>query len=616
MKLKHTIRAQRRAQASRRGVALIYAIFGAMMAAGMVSVMFATAGTASKREALVQDRTRARYLAEGAAEVARKELSAAIANWEMPPTGGEVTVHNVTVPYTVEVVGPTRNLADPSGIQTLVDTYEITAIAEVDGRQARVHRVITTESTPVFQFAVFYTDDLEILPGPSMTLGGRVHSNGDMYLGCGGTLTMDTNYVRAVGNMYRQRKNDGSNAGGTVSVRKWVADPYNVLEPREFVAMNSHAQMAALGISSESGYDSHFTEGYDYDGDGSLGGDDDWLPFAIGALDMWGVPDGYGGGTGHTVLTGQHDLLESSAPGIGSIAMFEEQESGGDYAWSAATGEYEYVGPGAGTHGKGYFHANAGLSIIVSEDGTDFEAFGPGGAETDSSGTTYKQLLINSGAISMGGVPDMRQSDSSNVDTRVLEVDLDLLGAAGLYPDNGLLYTAHYGMGEGTDAKGTLLKNGAELADRLTLACEGSIYVQGDYNATNKKGASVIGDSVNLLSNSWDGSKTAGSLPSASETTFNCAFITGNYVTEPGRYNGGLENLPRFHENWSGVPCNITGSFVNTWDSAYATGDWRGGGDRYSAPQRNWAYDTSFNSVANLPPFTPMVVNSRQVVTW
>ena len=34
---------------------------------------------------------------------------------------------------------------------------------------------------------------LEILPGPSMTLGGRVHTNGNLYVGCGSTLTMNTN---------------------------------------------------------------------------------------------------------------------------------------------------------------------------------------------------------------------------------------------------------------------------------------------------------------------------------------------------------------------------------------------------------------------------------------
>jgi hypothetical protein len=132
----------------------------------------------------------------------------------------------------------------------------------------------------------------------------------------------------------------------------------------------------------------------------------------------------------------------------------------------------------------------------------------------------------------------------------------------------------------------------------------------------DKKGAAVIGDAVNLLSNAWDGSKAPGSLPSASATTYNVAMITGSYSSEENRYNGGLENLPRFHERWSGVDCNISGSFVNIFDSAYATGDWQYGGDRYTAPIRNWQYDPAFNSIANLPPFTPMAVSASRIVSW
>ena len=171
-------------------------------------------------------------------------------------------------------------------------------------------------------------------------------------------------------------------------------------------------------------------------------------------------------------------------------------------------------------------------------------------------------------------------------------------------------------MGEGTDAKGVQLVNGAELGSNLTVVTDGAAYVQGDYNTVSKKNAAVMADAVNLLSNAWDGSKVAGTLPIADDTTFNTAIVTGNYVTEGAVYNGGLENLPRFHEAWSNKDCNINGSFVNSWESEFATGLWKYGSDRYKAPRRNWAYDTRFNSVANLPPFTPMAVTAKDVVSW
>ncbi|MCP5024237.1 MAG: hypothetical protein GY930_21010 [bacterium] len=596
------------------GVAVVYAIFGAMVAAGMVSMMFANASNAVQQVDLRKDKVKARFLAEGAADVASTTVADAVANWNNPPELGTMLVGDEEVTYSITKVGETRSRVGPEGIQTLIDAYEITATANQDGRQCVVNRLVATETTPIFQFAVLYNSDLEILPGPSMTLGGRVHANGDMYLGCGNTLTMDTNYVHALGKVYRTRK-DGGLAGGTVNIREWVANPYDSSEPANFNAMLSQSQFSSLGVDSESGYDSSFTEGYDADGDGFLDGPNDWLPFAAGALERWDEPSGYLGGSGHTVLTGEHDLQEASTPNIGSIAMYEESEEG-SYVFDEGTGEYVFAGAGMGTHEMGYFHENAGLSIIVNEAGTDFEVFGPNGALTNSEGTSYHQLVAASGALNLNSVPDMRQSESSNNHTPVVAINMALLGQAELFPENGLLYTAHYGMGEGTEAKGVMITNGSELTGPLTVACEGSIYVQGDYNIVNKQAASVIGDAVNLLSNAWDGSKTPGSLPTATETSYNCAFITGNYESESGRYNGGLENLPRFHEKWSNVNCNISGSFVNTWDSEYATGDWQYGSDRYEAPCRNWSYDTDFNQVGNLPPFTPMVVNSRQVVSW
>ena len=43
---------------------------------------------------------------------------------------------------------------------------------------------------------------------------------------------------------------------------------------------------------------------------------------------------------------------------------------------------------------------------------------------------------------------------------------------------------------------------------------------------------------------------------------------------------------------------------------------WVYGGNRYQAPNRIWTYDTAFNSVLNLPPFTPMAVSADDIVTW
>jgi hypothetical protein len=95
------------------------------------------------------------------------------------------------------------------------------------------------------------------------------------------------------------------------------------------------------------------------------------------------------------------------------------------------------------------------------------------------------------------------------------------------------------------------------------------------------------------------------------------AVVTGNQVTEfNGAYNGGFENLPRFHEDWSGVNAIIRGSFVNLWQSKVGVGDWSYGSPRYTAPNRDWDFDSDFLDADNLPPYTPRAVGTESRVQW
>ncbi len=597
---------------SRRGVALIYAVFGAFVAGSMVVVMLTAASVTRTKSELKMDKLQARYLAEGGVEAAKKEIQTAIANWRTPPPTGSVTIDETVVDYSIQLAGDETMATDAAGIQTMIQPYEIESRARIGDALVLAHRLVQAQSTPIFQFAVFYTGDLEIEPGPDMTLSGRVHTNQDMYVGCGGTLTMNTNYVRSVGDMYRRRK-DNDTSPGTVNIRKWVVNPFAGAEPVEYVTMYSEGQMGTnFGIETESGFDANFQDGYDADGDGELTGEDDWLPWGPQSLEFWSEPEGYALGEGNTVLTGEHGLSEAVTPSIGSIKMFEEQD-GGDYALDDDTNTYEYVGAGNGTHAKGFFHGSADLSIIVNQAGTSWTAY-------DGSGQDVTGML--GGVVSLGNVYDARQGGN----VKVVKLNVGALASSGAFPANGLIYTSHYGMGTGQASKGIQLNNGSEIyktdgagthiPSPLTVVTEGSLFIKGDYNTTRKVGCAVIGDAVNLLSNAWNGTKTSSSLPTATNTTYNVAMISGNHETVGSTYNGGLENLPRFHENWTGKTATIRGSFVNTWFSDYAQGNWVYGGNRYTAPNRIWSYDTDFNRVDNLPPFTPMAVSAEDIVSW
>jgi len=166
---------------------------------------------------------------------------------------------------------------------------------------------------------------------------------------------------------------------------------------------------------------------------------------------------------------------------------------------------------------------------------------------------------------------------------------------------------------------GIRLANGETIyrTDGLTLVSDDPVYIQGNFNSSNKKPVAVISDALNLLSNNWNDSKSSQNLSNrvASDTTVNSAFISGINETSWGHYNGGLENYPRMHENWSNKDLNIMGSFVALWNSTIGTGDWVYGNPQYTAPKRNWQYDTSFTSGA-LPPFTPWVVEAERGAWW
>ncbi len=595
----------------RAGVALLYAVMSSFVAAGMVVLMLGMALAGDKTADTETAARQSEFLADGALESAKKTVQNSIANWATVPTQGSITVDGRTADYFVRPTGFSQTVIDEAGIQTLQTGYEIRAEAREGRSRSQAYRVINSLATPIFQFAVFYTDDLEVLPGPGMNITGRVHTNGDMYLGSNTTLRLNTNYVHAIGGIYRHRKDNPSLSQGNVIVREYVENPWNALEPTSYYTMWSQSQMTGLGIPSLSGFDSNFITGWDAGMDGSYLDPGDLLPFGPGALEYWDEPTGYAGVSGETVQTGEHDLGEAVVPHIGSIKAFEESESG-DYVFNSTTNVYDAVAPGTGTHSKGYYHDNSDLSVIVAPDGLSYTAY-------DGAGNVITADV--SSAITLGTIYDARQANGVSGVTKVVNINVQALILTGHYPANGLMYSSHYGAGTGTNAKGIKLTNASILPSKLTVASEDPVYIQGDYNIGDasypKVGAAVICDALNLLSNNWTGSKTHSSgLPSASNTTYNVAMIAGNRDSAVGSYNGGLENLPRFHENWSGRNCTIRGALINTWNSDYGTAPWVYGGNRYQAPNRIWAYDTAFNNVANLPPFTPMAVSARDIVTW
>jgi hypothetical protein len=521
-------------------------------------------------------------LAEAGLENGLRAITRATANYQPVPAAGALIIAGRTVNYTINPVGAQRLSAEDDGFQIITQAYHIqSSVQSIEkGRETTsiLHRVVDVQQQPIFQYLSFYgKGDLEILPGPNATFTGRVHCNNDIYIGSGATLQLDSRYVRAAGMMHRRRKDDNSNSTGTVSIKNKTSGAY--------VSMESKAQMSALGMPSAHGFDSRFG-GYDINGDGDWNDAGERGSFNAEAPMRWG-------GVVDVAATGAQAM---SSPEVQTIKPFAAQH-GGSYEYDAGTQEYVSVPLGTGTHEKGSFHSWASLTI------KNDKAYDAAGNDITAS--------LPAGTISSTSMYDGRERKA----VTQTQVDVAKLNSSGKFPANGLLY-AYRTDATSAQPNGIRLVNGSTLAAPLTVVSPNPVYVKGDYNTVNKKGAAIMSDAVNLLSNAWANTKAAGALPAASDTKYNFAMISGNYETTLGRYNGGFENFPRFHENWTGKECYIRGSFINLWNSDYAKNTWVYGSDRYTAPNRNWNFDTDFLDVNKLPPFTPNVVGSVRVVWW
>jgi hypothetical protein len=445
-------------------------------------------------------------------------------------------------------------------------SYTVESVArDLDrGTWAGLRTTYTAQRTMLFFYGVFFRDDLEVLPGANMSFAGPVHTNRNMYLG--GSLTFNADLTSA-GHMYRGRK-DRSDNGGTVQINRGDGT---------LVTMNTGND----SIDELGSFDPYHL-GDATRGDGNNSPVDTWRKSAAwrqGAIDTWNG----------RVRDVAHGVTEQAPPPVQSIDR------------------------------NGFYEQNAGLRIITRNDGTTRMYQGATLIDPASLGANNP--------ISTGTFYNSRERKN----VTVTNVDMTRLGNSGLYPANGTIYATREDAREDANPadetpdasrvpNGIRLINGSQLPAATTVVTNNPLYVQGDFNrhvdangrtpgqtgfnpATDRwQPAALLSDATTVLSNSWLDSEnaTANNRPAAARTEVNSIFITGNRNsgTTDG-YSGGLENFMRLLENWGGDTLSIRGSFIQLWQSKFATGRWSD--TSYGAAVRDWGYDTAFNG-ATIPP--------------
>ena len=271
--------------------------------------------------------------------------------------------------------------------------------------------------------------------------------------------------------------------------------------------------------------------------------------------------------------------------------------------------------------GQQRYYNNSDLLILVKDTGVEVDC-GPAKGK-------FPNLLWGgvSGVSNFVNINASFYNGREGKFVKATDIDVEKLIAWNADPKNPLrtglgrdvdsVYVADLRSQSGTEP-GVRLINGQTLPKLgLTVASPNPLYVLGNYNAPSSalgtsdtsqtKPASLIADSINILSVKWEDNNSALTLNNrlAGDTTVNAAFLAGIVPTTDGSYSGGVENFPRFLEDWGGITFTFNGSMVVMYTSKAATAIWKGTGGYYNPPTRHWNFDNNFLDPEKQPPLTP-----------
>jgi len=395
---------------------------------------------------------------------------------------------------------------------------------------------IDVATIPLFQFAIFYNIELEINPGPAMTVTGPVHGNTNVYISPGNVLSFQSPVTSAGEISLNRDPNDPSGAGGGGAINFAV-------KPKE------HVSSLTMPIGTNS------------------------TPSAV------------------------RQIIEKPPTSESPLSPL----------------------------GKERFYNKADMVILVSDSGVVARSGGFNNFATVVPPTEVSKFVSTTTFYNKreGKTINATQIDVASLKAWNESLDQTINPLRPIVPthDVRIVYVDDLRTQTSATESGVRLVKGQVLPQGgLTVATPNPLYVLGNYNATalgsadtrNTLPAALIADAITVLSPNWKDANSTLALGSriATDATVNAAFLAGVVPTSNASYSGGVENFPRFLEDWNAKVLTYNGSMVVMYDSKVATGPWKGTGSAigiYNPPVRKWAFDQNFKDVTKLPPGTPSV---------
>lgn len=531
---------------------------------------------------------------------------------------------------------------------------------------AYTRQILEIRDAPLFAHAIFYNIPMEIAPGPEMNIYGNVHSNGDAFFQSNGGLYFHEKVTSADGIFHGRRGESGKgDSNGPVKMQNRDGDWISMQEDGSWHSEASSMFSGGWLESTDTNWETLANQLWD--GNVQNSAHDVMTQNPVGVLDyvedtnsnttakeaenfsyaliqpvlnettltipdQTTDPDGYSKATRRNEVEKQKFAynagltIEVDAAGLVNLYTLERNSDGEVQYESNGTPKKTTITPLSGFVTVEPFASTGGGSNEVVTSGMYDKRRGQ---ELDIVEIDVEKLTAlihdNDGDDWVSG------SKPENWWNGVVYVSFEQQSATSTRVDDVNPATGDWGV---KITKSKKIPNPDFARSKgiygTTFATNQTMYIDGHYNSDGdsstgspvapdspsnfadqgqEASSALVADAITFLSTNWDDQDSAKSMSNrvaSSFTEVSAAILAGvvpSGKTGSNSYSGGVENFPRFLENWSNKTLRIRGSIVGLYESEVATEQW-GSGDVYNPPKRNWGFHQKFGE-GFYPPGTP-----------